>query len=235
MRSITVKIAATLGASALLVMGVDAATYAATGSSLVLGHINTANQSTTVKNTGAGPALKIVTKPAAPPLAVSSTKKVSKLNVDRLDNLNGAQLTTKPAVYSDNDGATDRGGIEFWNIPLGKGSHQISWSAGLNPTSGTAASPTTTVCGILQSSPGGPYFGLDMAPYIGSFGQMFLSGDTVVTMPAAGNVQFFCQVTQGTFSLDNGVQVNVVKTNGRTSHNLGITPFSASKEAPLGR
>lgn len=235
MRSLSVKIVATLGASALLVMGVDAATYAATGNSLVLGHINTANQSTTVKNTGAGPALKIISRPAAPPLAVSSTKKVAKLNVDRVDNLNGAQLTTKPTVYGDNNGATDRGGIEFWTIPLGKGSYQVSWSAALNPTTGSAASPTTTVCGILQGAPNGPYFGVDMAPYIGNFGQMFLSGDTVVTMPAAGNVDFFCQVTQGTFSLDNGVQVEVVKTNGRTSLNLGVTPFSASKQAPLGR
>ena len=57
---------ATCAAATLLVTGFDAATYASTGQSLILGHVNKAGQTTTVENTGKGAALKLVTKGGAP-------------------------------------------------------------------------------------------------------------------------------------------------------------------------
>ncbi len=231
MNSLPTKIAATLGASALLVMGVDAASYAATGNSLILGHINQANQTTTVKKVGPGAALRLVTGPSSPPLAVTSKRRVDNLNADKVDGFDGQQLRTKPTIYRDVDGTTNHGGLDFWPIALSKGTHQISWSAALNPTAGSVASPTTTVCGIIQN---GNYRGLDMAPYIGNFGQMFLSGSDTVSLASAGSVNFFCQVTQGSYTLDQGIRVNVVKTNGAAPANL-TSKAKTVNASPLGR
>jgi hypothetical protein len=83
--------AAAVGAL-VLVVGVDSATFAATGSSLILGRSNTADAVTTLRST-TGPALDL--RPGSadqPPLTVSGTGKVWNLNVDRLDSLDSRDL-----------------------------------------------------------------------------------------------------------------------------------------------
>jgi hypothetical protein len=78
------KALAVIGAGVILFAASDAATYAATGSSLVLGKINAANATTTIQNTGTSPALKLVTKSAATaPFAVNGKGKVKNLYADR--------------------------------------------------------------------------------------------------------------------------------------------------------
>jgi hypothetical protein len=59
------RILAVVGAAALLVVGFDSVTYAATGSSLLLGRVNQAGGVTTVKNTSAGAALSLLTRSSA--------------------------------------------------------------------------------------------------------------------------------------------------------------------------
>lgn len=86
-------------AVAVLIGGANVAAFAATGGNFKLGLTNKANQPSTLVNTGAGPALKIKTRPAAPPLAVSSSTKVAKLNADRLDGIEGAALQTRSTMY----------------------------------------------------------------------------------------------------------------------------------------
>lgn len=83
---------AVVGAAALLVAGTDLVTYAATGSSLVTGQINKASRPTTISNTGRGPALSLKNRASYPPLKVSSSKRVAKLNADRLDGRDSKDL-----------------------------------------------------------------------------------------------------------------------------------------------
>jgi len=84
--------ALTLAVVALVLGGVGGAT-AATGGSFLLGKGNAAGQTTTLTNTGAGPALSLKTKSSTtPPLAVSNTTRVPNLNADLLDGLQGASL-----------------------------------------------------------------------------------------------------------------------------------------------
>jgi hypothetical protein len=83
--------AATVGAI-VLVIGVDSATFAATGSSLILGRSNTADTVTSLRSTD-GPALDL--RPGSTtqaPLTVTGTGKVWNLNVDRLDSLDSRDL-----------------------------------------------------------------------------------------------------------------------------------------------
>ena len=83
---------AVIGAAALMFMATDAVTYAATGSSLVLGRLNQANATTTIQNTGTTPALKLVTKSAATaPLVVNGKGKVTNLYADRAATADNAR------------------------------------------------------------------------------------------------------------------------------------------------
>ena len=86
-------------AALVLLAGANLAAYAATEGPLLLGRANTASKATALKVTGAGPALSLRSRPGSPPLAVSSTKKVARLNADRLDGLEGAALQTKAYRY----------------------------------------------------------------------------------------------------------------------------------------
>jgi hypothetical protein len=78
------RVLAVIGAGVLLFAASDAITYAATGSSLVLGVINHATSLTTIQNTGPGSALRLVTSSGAtPPLVVNGKGKVANLYSDR--------------------------------------------------------------------------------------------------------------------------------------------------------
>jgi hypothetical protein len=72
--------------------------YAATGGNLILGHANKAGHTTTLTNTGSGPALKLVTgKRGTPPLAVSNGTKITNLDADKLDGLNSTAFARSAA------------------------------------------------------------------------------------------------------------------------------------------
>lgn len=91
--------ATTLAAAAVLVGGADLASYAATGQPLVLGHHNAAGATTSLKNTGRGPALSLNSARSVPPLTVNSSKLVKHLNADRLDGLRADQVNPSTIEY----------------------------------------------------------------------------------------------------------------------------------------
>lgn len=78
----------------MLVVGADYVALAAGGSSFLLGKTNKTAKQTTLVRTANGPALKLKTKPGAPPLKVTSTTKVKKLNADQLDGLDATDFTS---------------------------------------------------------------------------------------------------------------------------------------------
>jgi len=86
---------ATTAAAVVLLVGYDTATYAATGSSLLLGRSNKAAATTTVQNTGKGAALALITASSGyPPFTTNAKGKVVNLNADRVDGLTAAQIET---------------------------------------------------------------------------------------------------------------------------------------------
>jgi len=98
-----------LGA-AVLVGAANVAAYSATGGNFLLGKSNKAGRTTVLTNTGSGAPLQLKGKDSAPPLVVSSKKRVARLNSDRLDGKDSAAfqpsigpLVWKPIpVYTDN-------------------------------------------------------------------------------------------------------------------------------------
>lgn len=87
----------TLAAAVVLVGGADLASYAVSGSPLVLGRANDTGGTTTVTNAGHGPALSLVTR-HAPPLSVTSGRMVRRLNAERVGGRTAAQL--EPALLT---------------------------------------------------------------------------------------------------------------------------------------
>jgi hypothetical protein len=87
----------TVAAAAVLVTGAGLASYAATGHPLILGHANKAGGTTSLKNTGRGPALSLNSIKSAPPIKLNSSKMVKHLNANMVggmtaSNLNGYDL-----------------------------------------------------------------------------------------------------------------------------------------------
>ena len=78
--------------AALLVVGFDVVTYAATGDSLILGKSNVTNKATKLKRTTGGPVLDLKAKKNSPPLRVNSSVRVDNLNADMVDGLSSAEL-----------------------------------------------------------------------------------------------------------------------------------------------
>jgi hypothetical protein len=116
----------TLAATLMLVMALDYVALAATGQSLVLGKANRADQVTTIKNTGGGPAAKFVSQGAA--IAVSNDSVVKKLNADKLDGKSAADLGVRTTLYKAEFGLDDSAGFQIFLDDVPKGRYLATYS-----------------------------------------------------------------------------------------------------------
>jgi len=82
----------TVAASVILVTGAGLASYAATGQAFVLGHANKAGGTTSLKNTGRGPALSLNSIRSAPPITLNSSKMVKHLNANMVGGMTAKTL-----------------------------------------------------------------------------------------------------------------------------------------------
>lgn len=95
------RILAVVGASAVLVVGVDAVSYAATGSGVLLGHSNTAKKTTTIKNSGSGSVLNLVTKKSSSaPFTTNAKGQVANLNASDLDGQTASQIQSQAVTQA---------------------------------------------------------------------------------------------------------------------------------------
>ena len=143
---------ATVAAAAMLVVGVDYATFAANGDSLILGHLNNANATTVLTKQGPGPALKLNSAgPGSPALAVNSGHKVAKLNADMVDGKHAKALLQVKNVGHVFTATTNGGtGQVTYNIPnVPKGIYLATYTANFFPQ-GTPAAPVTFSCFLLR-------------------------------------------------------------------------------------
>lgn len=81
--------------AAAFLVTIDAASFAATGSGLVLGRTNTASAPTTLVNDAAGPVLRLqTTATASAPFTTNATGKVLNLHADKLDGMDAATIVS---------------------------------------------------------------------------------------------------------------------------------------------
>ena len=128
-----------LAVGIVLLAALDWAAAAATGQSLVLGKWNQADQTTTIKNVGSGPALDIRAK--GPAIAVHNANRIKNLNADKLDGKDAEDLAaSKQTVYV--YGATSRVGGFTQNLPAQPaGSYLVAYSAQFVGAAGSLGQP----------------------------------------------------------------------------------------------
>ena len=85
------RVAGVVAATTVLVLGIDSVTYAATGSSLILGRTSQASTQTVIARTTIGPALGLTVKSAtSAPFSTNGKGKVANLYADRAASANNA-------------------------------------------------------------------------------------------------------------------------------------------------
>lgn len=118
-----------LGAAVVLVAGIDLASYAATGQTLILHSVNVTTGTTTVENTGPGPALALTTRKSSPPLSVTSGRLVKHLNAAKVGGRTAAQLEPRLVTYRvGTPGGPLSAGEHFLSVPAPQGSYRITIS-----------------------------------------------------------------------------------------------------------
>ena len=219
-----------LAVGIVLLAALDWTAAAATGQHLVLGKWNQADQTTTIKNVGSGPALDIRAK--GPAFAVHNANRIKNLNADKLDGKDAADLAaSKQTVYV--YGATSRVGGFTQNLPAQpEGSYLVAYSAQFVGAAGTTASPNTVTCHITVSSVSGTttttkailaeaqVASVESPPAVSGVGTLWLAaGDQValVCTMSRPNQQWSTSTLQP-------IQVTLLHTDG-------VTAISA----PLGR
>ncbi len=98
MSLLTARLSTVVLSAALVVAGLEAASYAANGHAFSLGGSNSESRPSSLTNTGSGPALSLHAHGA--PLAVGNTEKVTHLNADLVDGLNARALETSATTWT---------------------------------------------------------------------------------------------------------------------------------------
>lgn len=183
---------AVLGAAALIVGGVNVVAQAAEGAqSLLLGKSNTAEKSTTLKNKGRGPALKLKAK-KGPALAVNTEALVKNLNAEMVGGKTAGQLAPAATTYTLPSGPTFASGPNFQQFQLPAGTYELNLNLAVQTTnsdylvsclvSDATLFPTLTDLTKL-------YAGFNVSP---DGDATIVNGTRIVTLPTTTNVAFGC-------------------------------------------
>lgn len=214
-RSLTILLAALL-----LVGAANLGAFAATGSPLLLGKGNTASKTTKLKNTGNKAALSLTSKAGQPPLQVSNSTKVTKLNADLVDGLDGAALKSKSYVYNltATNVATAHALFALTGLPPGKYIANFSVTAQSNGPDGIS-------CYLAAGSGGTLVTRLVTKGIAGNGGTFTLSGGGFVDTTAATH-RFTCTQSGGTsLTIPNpfdGTQAQLVMTSVTESQTTSV-------------
>lgn len=226
------RVFAAIGAASVLVLGFDAATYAATGSSLILGKANSAGATTTITNTGAGAAVALNVKSStSAPITTNGKGLVKNLNAEKVGGNTAASLIAKSApkslVFRDTSNRTGNMTYNAFTVP--KGTWLITFNANVilddDGTSQSAANPNQMICWLFDGTGDwgeGEWTGIDSTWYASpSFAR-------VATFTAAKQIVLNCRSSRGTGwvvpSDGFGPTVAFTKLNSSTTTGLTVGP-----------
>jgi hypothetical protein len=227
------RIFAAIGTATVLVVGFDAATYAATGSSLILGKANTAGATTTITNTGAGAALTLNTKSSvSAPIVTNGKGLVKNLNAEKVGGNTATSLIAKSAPKSlvFKDTATSRtGDTTYDNFTVPAGTWLITFTANValddNGTVSSASNPNQMVCFLFDGTRDwGEAEWTSISPEWYASPSFALVG----TWASAKTMSLSCNSSRGTgwsvFSTGYGPTVSFTKIGSSTTSGLAVTP-----------
>ncbi|HET7689660.1 MAG TPA: hypothetical protein VFK41_04750 [Nocardioidaceae bacterium] len=177
------KVLSPLFVACMLVMAVDYASYAATGSSLLLGRSNSTPDLTTVTRTKSGPALSVRTKTKKnAPFVVNGRGRVANLNADMLDGLHASSLGSRAIRFE--LPSDDPASQISEDLPFQPGTYLITYNALINTSAATAG------C-FVRVSDAVPYRAQAFAPTDGD-GDVYLSGADIIVVDSSSDVRLVC-------------------------------------------
>jgi len=138
----------------VLLTALDWAASAATGRSFILGRWNQADHTTTLKNTAEGPALDLRSK-KGPALKVNNSKRIKKLNADKLDGLSVEDYKANRNTLYAWSVAAHTGGFTQAIPPQAPGSYLITFDVQLTGAAGDPGNPNVINCRIVQNGVSG--------------------------------------------------------------------------------
>ena len=120
-------------AGVALMAATEIGAYAATGQPLLLGRSNRADAPTTLSSTS-GPALRLGSGPDAPPLAVESRRRVTRLNADRVDGFEAESLRTRVYRFTEDRVNQPLNVWSQWSLDgIPDGTYLLSWDVNVLP------------------------------------------------------------------------------------------------------
>ncbi len=215
----------------VLLAALDWAASAATGRAFVLGRWNQADHTTTLKNTGHGPALDLRSK-KGPALKVNNGKRIAKLNADKLDGLSGEEYKkNRNTIYAWSVAAHTGGFTQAIPAQL-PGSYLITFNVQMTGAAGDPGNPNVINCRIVQSGLSGTVVftkGVLADSQVTSVGTPpALSGTSPLTVVAGDSLALNCTMTrnaqQWSTTQYQPVLVSLLRTDGTDLYT-----------APLGR
>jgi hypothetical protein len=225
-----VRAGVALGVAALLVVGFDFVTYATTGSSLLLGKVNRAGDTTTLVNNHNGAALKLIARRGQPALAVSNRAKVAMLNADTVDGMHARRLASNVTTFLAGRSKHTYNGVIAWQTPMPAGVYQVTVRAGIVAAQASPSSPVAVVCGIVDlNSGGGDHVHVYVADTSSFDGNIpgFVSGAETIHIKASANPGLLC-AAEGSFSFYTLPHASFTTISQRSSQQATQVPVGAN-------
>jgi hypothetical protein len=226
MRSLITRVLAVVGVVALLAVSVDYVSYATTGKSLLLGKANSANKTTSIANTGTGPALTLTTKSSASaPFATNAKGKVANLNADRVDGLTATQViaAAQQPVTEFRDSATTHASDATYVIgKLPRGTYLVSFSGIVRLTQAG-----TLICQLFENGSIFTDYAAVAEPSTGGLFTVALAHAQVVTLTGTEDMRLGCStatndgwVSQAMFFGGRPVTISFLKLDLTAVHGM---------------
>jgi len=221
MRHSTKTVIATIAAAGLLVVGLDYATYATTGDSLILGRANQAGDVTKIERTDRGPVLRVKTRSDSDaPLSTNGTGRVVHLNADRVDGRHAKSLETHAVTFKAGKRGQTISPVGIWSTPVKPGLYEVAFDAMLWDTS--SPDPANFVCGVLDiatfGTPNQVIYAASSAAYFGGDNggpPAAVSGAATVRVKPGTTPGAVCFPETGTFQFFKPLKVTFTKINSR--------------------
>jgi hypothetical protein len=202
---------------------VNGIAYAATGSGLILGHHNSANKTTTLKRTTAGPALALHVKAHHAPFTVNSNTQVPKLNASSVDGLHASALQTHDLQFTVPASSTQVATATYSLPTVPPGTYYASFNVVAHM--GTAGSLVN--CVLEQTNLTTELLGYG-APFIG-FSTVSAGG--VVTVSTGHPLELRCFTNTGTYATSTSSRsiVDFVKIDSATIQDATVAAIAHAR------
>jgi hypothetical protein len=217
-----------MAGAAIVVGGLNVASYAADGHPLLLGGNNSESHTASLKNTGSGPALSVTTSKKAPPFSVNSHKVVKNLNAGAVDGLD-AKVLGRAYKFAIPKNTPVPFAFQLKGLP--KGQYALS----LNIATAAATGPLVPFCNVADSTSQFSVvsYGQDIGDTTSDIAINSASG--IVKLAKKGQVAVFCDGADTTYNEGGSKNVVVLTPLAKVTTTKGTALAPPAPKSRFGR